>query len=299
MKIITHTPIAIMFFFAVGCNHHQKQRKMEIPVKGELTETTTAFSKDGTTIAYEKTGNGACIILVNGALAYRKLNGEKDLAGMLAKKFTVIFYDRRGRGESSDTKPYSVEREIEDIETLIDVAGGSVYLFGSSGGAALALLTAEKLGPGKVTKLALYEPPYGSDNIQEFAKEKNTVNKLIEAGKPADAVTFFMEKRGTPPDKLEGMKKSPEWNGLVTIGHTLVYDFEVLGDGTVPIEVAKKITIPVLVMDGEKSLDFVHETLDTVKKIIPGAIRKTIKDQTHEASPDALAPLLREFFSME
>jgi pimeloyl-ACP methyl ester carboxylesterase len=144
---------------------------METQVNADSTKTTTAISKDGTVIAYEKTGKGPGIIIVNGALSYRKLYGEKDhLADMLAKNFTLIFYDRRGRGKSTDTKPYAVVKEIEDIDALVDEAGGSVYLFGSSSGAALALLAAEKLGPKKVTKLALYEPPFGSDTKQEFAQ---------------------------------------------------------------------------------------------------------------------------------
>jgi hypothetical protein len=95
---------------------------------------------------------------------------------------------------------------------------------------------------------------------------KEQSNDLIKAGKPGDAVTFFMERRGMPPDKMEGLKKSPEWNDLVSIGPTLVYDFEILGDGTVPVDIAKNITIPTLLMDGEKSFDFVHATADTISK---------------------------------
>jgi pimeloyl-ACP methyl ester carboxylesterase len=299
MRTTTHIPIPIiLLFIAAGCNNDQKQGNMETRVKDEITITDTAISKDGTAIVYEKIGKGPGIILVNGALAHRKLYGEKELAAMLAKDLTVIFYDRRGRGESADIKPYTVEKEIEDIAALIDKAGASVYLYGSSGGAALALLAAEKLGPEKVTKLALYEPPYGSDTKQAFASEKNKVNELVGDGKPTDAVTFYLGKRGIPPDKIEAMKRSPEWDGLVHTGHTLVYDFQVLGDGTVPVNIARNITIPTLVMDGEKSFDFMHATADTVGKIIPGAVRKTIKDQTHDLSPKAVAPVLLEFFRM-
>jgi pimeloyl-ACP methyl ester carboxylesterase len=295
MKSVTLIQITIMlFFFAAGCNNNHEQSNMETQEKGEAT--TATISKDGTAIAYEKSGQGSTIILVNGALAHRNLFGEGALATLLAKNFTVIFYDRRGRGESGDTKPYTVEREIEDIEALIDEGGGSAYLHGSSGGGALALLAAEKLGPDKVKKLALYEVPYASDTKKEYIKEKYKVNELVANGKPGEAVTFFFERRGMPPDKIEGMKKSPEWNELVRTGPTLVYDFEVLGDGTIPADVAKKISIPTLVMDGEKSFDFVHTTADSVAKNIPGAARKTIKDQTHDLSPEAVAPVLLEFF---
>jgi pimeloyl-ACP methyl ester carboxylesterase len=264
-----------------------------------VTNMPTVISKDGTAIAYEKTGKGPGIILVNGALAHREFYGEKELADRLSKNFTVIYYDRRGRGESTDTKPYSVEKEIEDIEALIDEAGGKVYLYGTSSGASLALLAAEKLGPGKVIKLALYEPPYNAysdKGKQEFAEQKNKINKLVAAGKPGDAVAVFMESLGTPPDEMEGMKKSPDWKDMERVGHTLVYDFEVLGDGAVPLGVAKKIVVPTQVMDGEKSFDFMHATADTLEKTIPGSVHKTLKDQTHEASPEAIAPVLKEFF---
>lgn len=273
-----------------------KQNAMQTQGKTELTETTTATSKDGTVIAYDKTGTGPGIVVVNGALSHRKYAGANELAGQLAENFTVIFYDRRGRGESTDTKPYAKEREIEDIEAIANEVGGSVYLFGSSSGAALALLAAEKLGPGKVAKLALYEPPYGSATEQEYAEEKAKVNELVRGGKPGDAVAYFLEKRGTPPDKMEGMKKSPEWSGMVRIGHTLVYDFEVMGDGTIPADIAKNIAVPTLVMDGEKSFDFVHATADALGGIIPGAARKTLEGQSHNASPEVLAPVLLAFF---
>jgi pimeloyl-ACP methyl ester carboxylesterase len=265
-----------------------------------VTNMPTTISKDGTTIAYEKTGKGPGIILVNGALAHRKFHGEKELAAMLSKNYTVIFYDRRGRGDSTDTKPYSVVGEIEDIEALVDEAGGRSFLFGASSGASLALLAAEKLGPGKVMKLSLYEPPYGAydDNgKQEFAGQKKKINELVEAGKPGDAVTVFMESLGTPSEEMEGIKKSPDWKAMERVGHTLVYDFEVLGDGTVPLDVARSITVPTQVLDGEKSFEFMHATADTLGKNIPIAVRKTLKDQTHEVAPEALAPVLKEFFA--
>jgi pimeloyl-ACP methyl ester carboxylesterase len=260
----------------------------------------TAISKDGTTIAYEKTGSGPCIILVNGALGHRKLNGEKDLVGILAKDFTVIHYDRRGRGESTDANSYAVEREVEDIDALVNEAGGRAYLYGSSSGASLALLAADKLGPEKIIKLALYEPPYGSDdseNKQKFTEEKQKINALVADGKSGDAVALFLESRGVPQPEMDRMRKSPDWKELERVGHTLVYDFEVLGRGTIPVEVAKSIEIPTQIMDGEKSFDFVHSTADTLGKNIPGARRKTLKDQSHDVSPESIAPVLSEFFT--
>ena len=299
MKSITHLPIAtVLFFFASSCNNNYKPRSMENKLNGELTKTSTTISKDGTAIAFEKTGAGPSLILVNGALAHRNLYGESDLAALLGKSFTVIFYDRRGRGESTDTKPYGVEKEIEDIASLVNEAGGSVYLYGSSGGAALALLAAEKLGPKKIKKLVLCEPPYESNTKQEFVSEKNKVNELVKAGKSDEAVTFFMQKRGMPPDKIRSMKKSAEWDGMVRIAHTLIYDFEILGDGTVPVDVAKNIAIPTLIMYGEESFDFMPAAADKVRKIIPGAVAKILKNQTHDVSPESAAQVLLEFFGM-
>jgi pimeloyl-ACP methyl ester carboxylesterase len=256
-----------------------------------------ATSKDGTDIVYEKSGNGSVIILVNGALAHRKFYGEKDLAALLDKDFAVIYYDRRGRGDSADIKPYTIEKEIDDIEALIDEAGGKAYLYGSSSGAALALLAAVKLGPQKIHRLALYEPPYNPDASKEdFAEEKKKINTLIASGKSGDAAAFFLEKRGTPPEVLEDMQKSQDWEKIKSVAHTLVYDFEILGDGKIPTHTVNSLTVSTLVMDGEKSFDFVHTTADALGKMIPGAVRKTLADQTHQVSPEILAPVLKEFF---
>lgn len=106
-----------------------------------------------------------------------------------------------------------------------------------------------------------------------------------------------MESLGTSPDAMEDIMKSSDWRDMERVGHTLVYDFEVLGDGTVPLDVARSIAMPTQIMDGEKSFDFMHEAADTLGKIVPGAVRKTLKDQTHEVSPQALAPVLKEFIA--
>ena len=255
----------------------------------------TATSKDGTAIAYEKTGQGPAIILVNGALAHREFYGEKDLAAMLAPEFTVIWFDRRGRGDSTDTKPYTAEKEIEDIEALVEVVGGQAYLYGCSSGAALALLAAAMLGPEKITKLALYEPPYNAD-AAGFAEGKNKVNGLLAAGKSGDAVAAFLEIAGTPAEELENMKQSPDWKEMERLCPTLSYDYAVLGDGAIPPELAKNISVPTLVMNGEKGIDPSHATADALGKIIPGLSRKTLKDQPHVVAPEALAPVLIDFF---
>jgi pimeloyl-ACP methyl ester carboxylesterase len=258
------------------------------------------ISKDGTKIAFEKTGQGPAVIMVNGAMGYREFHGGRDLVAELSSAFTVYIYDRRGRGESSDILPYAVEREIEDIEALIDEAGGSAYLYGVSSGAALALRAAAKLGRAKVAKLALYEPPYGSSDDkakQDFAEQRKGLSQLIKDGKRGDAAAFFISSMGTPPEVLEGIRKSPDWKIMEGVEHTLAYDYAVLGDGAVPIEIAKAATMPALVMDGSKSFDFMHDAAETLGKVMPHAERKPLKNQTHEVSPDAIAPVLVEFFN--
>jgi pimeloyl-ACP methyl ester carboxylesterase len=258
---------------------------------------THVTSKDGVKIAFEKTGTGPALIIVGGALSNR--NGGKPLAAQLAGHFTVYAFDRRGRGESTDAKAYAVEREIEDIAALIDDAGGSAYLYGVSSGAALALQTAAKLGSAVVPKLALYEPPYGPAHEKqkaEFAAQKQRINELVKTGRPGDAATYFMTAIGTPPEALEKMKASPEWEAMKKIDFTLAYDYVVLGDGAVPQAIAKSIAVPTLVLDGEKTMEFMHATADEVAKLIPGAERKTLQGQTHQAAPEITAPVLIEFF---
>jgi pimeloyl-ACP methyl ester carboxylesterase len=251
-----------------------------------------AASRDGTRIAFERVGKGPALVIVGGALSHR--HGGKPLAGQLMDRFTVYTYDRRGRGESSDTKPYAVEREIEDLGALIEQAGNEAYLYGVSSGAALALQGAAKLGPAKVPKLAVYEPPYGQDE-RDFNEQKRRINQLVQTGEPGDAAAFFFSAIGTPPQVLDDMKRSPDWSGISQIDFTLAYDYAVLGNGTVP-DAVKLITVPTLVMDGEKSMPFMRPTADRIAALVPNARRKTINGQTHQAAPEAVAPLLSEFF---
>jgi pimeloyl-ACP methyl ester carboxylesterase len=270
---------------------HRRQRER---LKQDTASQVT--SKDGTRIAFEKSGNGPAVVIVSGALSHRGLHRDESLPRGLSKDFTVYLYDRRGRGESTDTQPYAVDREIEDLEALINDAGGSAYLYGVSSGAALAMQAAAKLGPAKVTKLAIYEPPYGEAK-QEFAKQKQRVNELVRTGKPGDAAEFFLSAIGTPPDAMETMKRSPDWEAIGKIDFTLAYDFSVLGDGQVPQDVLKAIRIPVLVMNGDKSMEFMGPTADRIAQLVPQSQRKTLKGQTHQAAGEFVVPVLVEFLA--
>jgi pimeloyl-ACP methyl ester carboxylesterase len=221
--------VALLTLTLTACANNDKSAAAggAVSASGKPAGTTTfAASKDGTKIAFERVGKGPALVIVGGALSHRE--GAKPLAAKLMDHFTVYTYDRRGRGESGDTKPYGVDREIEDLGALIERAGGEAYLYGVSSGGALALQSAAKLGATKVPKLAVYEPPYGQGE-REFTLQKDRVNQLVQTGKPGDAATFFLSAIGTPPQALDEMKRSPAWQGISKMDFTLAYDYLVLG----------------------------------------------------------------------
>ena len=260
----------------------------------------TVTSKDGTTIAFDQLGQGPVVILVDGALQYRAFDqGMAQLADLLAQHFTVIHYDRRGRGDSTDTHPYAVEREIEDIEALIDKTGGSAYVFGISSGAALAMEAAIKLD-GKVKKLAMYEAPYNDDDSarQAWKEYRRQLENVIALDRGGDAVGLFMMLLGMPADHLEGMRQNPMWPLWEAVGLTLAYDAAAMGeDASVPTNRAARVAVPALIMDGGVTeWPFMHITATALAKAMPNAKHHTLEGQTHEVAAEALAPVLVEFF---
>jgi pimeloyl-ACP methyl ester carboxylesterase len=264
----------------------------------------TVTSTDGTTIAYDQYGNGPTIIFVDGALQYRAFDqGMTPLAERLAPDFTVIHYDRRGRGDSGDRQPYSLEREVEDIEALISKAGGSAFLYGISSGGALALEAAAVLGD-KVKKLAIYEVPYLPDadeaGQQRWKEYTAKVDEVVAANRPGDAVGEFMMLVGASAEDVEQIRQTPLWPAWEAVGHTLAYDAAALGEySTVPVGRVAKITAPTLVMVGSDTFPFMHQTARTVADLIPNGQLRTLEGQTHEVDPEALAPLLVEFFRLK
>jgi pimeloyl-ACP methyl ester carboxylesterase len=256
-------------------------------------------STDGTQIAYDKQGTGPAVILIDGALCYRSFGPMPGLARLLAPHFTVYTYDRRGRGDSGDTKPYAVEREVEDLEALIDNAGGSANLCGLSSGAALALEAAIKLGD-TVKKLAMYEAPYAADAAaQQAAKEYNSkLTELLAADRRGDAAALFMEMVGTPADQIEGMRHAPVWTMFEAVAPTLAYDSTVLGTGhAAPFERAGRVTAPALIMSGGASFPFMHDIAQALCNVMPNAQLRTLEGQRHDVNPEVLAPVLVEFFT--
>ena len=218
----------------------------------------TVRSKDGTIIAYDRVGKGPALIMVTGATATRA-----DAAGAaesLGQHFTVFAYDRRGRGDSGDTAPYAVEREVEDIDAMITEAGGSAFVFGHSSGAILALDAARLLSPTRLTKLAVYEPPLMiKDSHPQLPKDYvDHLNELIAAGKRGEAVEYFMTAAiGMPPETVAQARNSPMWPKLEAVAPTIAYDGAITMDTAVgsplPLKKWATIQIPTLVMSGGKS----------------------------------------------
>lgn len=261
----------------------------------------SVISKDGTNIAFDKTGTGPALILVDGALCSRAFGPMAPLAALLAQHFTVFAYDRRGRGDSGDngdTAPHAVEREIEDIEALIKETGGSAFVYGISSGAALAMEAASKLG-NRIKKLAMYEAPYNSDEAtrQGWKDYRKQLTKLLAADRRGDAVVLFMTLVGMPAEQAQGMSQSPIWPIFEAVAPTLAYDAAALGDdASVPTERAASVAVPALIMDGGASFPFMHDTATALATAMPQAQQRTLEGQTHEVAAEAIAPVLVEFF---
>jgi pimeloyl-ACP methyl ester carboxylesterase len=259
---------------------------------------STVLSKDETAIAFDTSGKGEPLILVDGALCSRSFGPMPKLAPLLAPYFTVFAYDRRGRGESGDTAPYAVEREVEDIKALIEEAGGSAFLFGISSGAALALAAAAS--GLRIKKLALYEPPFmvGESGHRPPADSEAQLKRLVAEGRRGDAVKFFItDMVGMPAIFAYIMRILPIWSKLKAVAHTLSYDAAVLGDFSLPSKRAASVAVPTIVIGGEKSPINLRNAVSAVTEAVPGAKRQMLKGQTHNVSVKVLAPVLVEFFA--
>ncbi len=258
----------------------------------------TVTSKDGTLIAYEQSGSGEPVILVDGALCSRAFGPMPELAKLLAPHFSVINYDRRGRNESGDTQPYSPEREIEDIETLIQAVGKPVFLAGVSSGAALSLKAAA--AGLNIKKLALYEAPYMVDKTghQPPPDAEAQLKALIAADRRGDAVKFFMKDMvGVPPFIVFIMRIMPIFSKLKAVAHTLPYDAAIMNGFVLPVQEAASVKAPTLVGGGEKSPASMQNSVKQLAGTIPRSELKMFKGQTHNISMKVLAPALIEFFN--
>jgi len=254
----------------------------------------TVQSADGTTIAFDQFGDGPPLIVVVGAFCDR--SSPRTLAEVLGENLAVFTYDRRGRGASGDTPPYSVERELEDLDALIREAGGAPFVFGHSSGAVLALEAAARGLP--IGKLAVYEPPYIVDGTRARPdKLGERVRALIASGQRSEGMKLFLtEGPEVPPDAIAAMEAGPGWSPMEAIAHTLPYDLEICGDQTLPRSRLAKIEVPTLALSGGASPDWARNAVDAVAAAIPGAQHTSLDGQTHGAADDVLAPVLLKFF---
>jgi pimeloyl-ACP methyl ester carboxylesterase len=254
------------------------------------------ISRDGTEIAFERTGEGSPIILVVGAFNDRATGAP--LAKLLEPYFTVFNYDRRGRGSSGDTAPYTVEREIEDLEALIVEAGGSASVFGYSSGGVLSLKAAAH--GLAISKLALYEPPFKIDDNtpRPPADLAMQLAELVSSGRRGDAVELFQTKAvGIPTEVVAHLRNEPFWPSLEKIAHTLVYDATIVGNLSLPTEWAASIKQPTLVIAGGDSTKEFRLAEQALAAALPNAEYLSLDGQTHHIVPPVLAPVLKEFFA--
>ncbi len=256
--------------------------------------TRFVASRDGTRIAYDIVGSGPTLVLVNGALGFRGISFAQQFVKEFAKHFTVIDYDRRGRGESGDGSAYAVEREIEDLDALIRAAGEPCYVFAQSSGAALALKAAAAGVPMKA--LVAYEPPYMIDApAARFAEYQARVTALIAAGKRDDAVKLFMVTVGVPAFFIRIMRLFSFWKDMRATAHTLPYDAAIMGAFELPAAELRSIRVPVVAVAGEKTTPELKRAVQAVAETVPGAAQRVAPKMNHAVKPKVLAPLLRSW----
>jgi pimeloyl-ACP methyl ester carboxylesterase len=261
----------------------------------------TAISKDGTSIAFDRTGKGPALILVDGAFCFRKNGPAAELLPLLAGSFTVYTYDRRGRGDSSETLPYSIDREIEDLAAIAAITGGIPLLLGFSSGAALVLQAIAGIVEAK--KAALYEPPYvvvSAEANRPPKEAEGELANLVRKGRRGEAVKYFMTKvMGIPAIfvLLFRLMGKESWKKNESVAHTLPYDVAIMGSFKVPQNLGATITVPVAVIGGEKSPEKLRNAVDAVARSIPKSKLILLKGQSHNVSMKVLAPVLVDFFN--
>ncbi|MEV7736347.1 alpha/beta hydrolase [Streptomyces sp. NPDC088921] len=254
------------------------------------------LSRDGTPIAYERTGHGPAVILVSGAMSTG--GTVAPLAVPLSERFDVLVYDRRGRGASGDTAPYAVAREVEDLAALIDAAGGEACLCGVSSGGALVLEAAASGLP--VRRVAVYETPYadfldgGAEHNAEYTEK---LTAALAEGRRGDAVELFLRLTGMGEEMIQGARQSPMWPGMEAVAPTLAYDNSVMADGLVPRDRLASITVPLLAVAGGASPEWMREGTRAVAEAAPKGSYRVLEGQTHMVDPTTLGPVLAEFFA--
>jgi pimeloyl-ACP methyl ester carboxylesterase len=285
----------VLFAIPLLVTLHSKEKTMH-----SLGENRFTISRDGTRIAFTKVGSGPPVVLVDGAFCYRELGPAPELAPLLAQHFTVFVYDRRGRGESGDTPPYAIEREIDDLRAVVDEAGGTADVVGISSGAALGL---QAVASGvKVKKLVLYEPPYVTNGDRPKPQEdpKIHIQQLVSAGDRAGVVKFFLaDVIGVPRAIVFAMPlfMRSNWKRMEQVAYTLPYDLTISDDRSVLKERSASISVPTLVLGGEKSPTMLRDAVSALAKALPNARSQLLAGQDHNLSAPIVAPLVVDFFN--
>jgi pimeloyl-ACP methyl ester carboxylesterase len=253
-------------------------------------------SKDGTSIAFDKSGHGPAVVIVGGIAGDR--SQQAPVAALLAKDFTVFNFDRRAHGESGNTEPYAVEREIEDIDAIIGEAGGTAMVYGTSGCAVLALLAASGGVASKMKKLALWEPPFIVDDSRPKVPSdyRQQLESLLAKDRRGDMVELFMTAAvGMPKEFVAPMRQAPFWAAQEAVAHTLIYDATIMGDYSLPRARISGIQVPTLVMDGGQT-PWLSAAANAVAAALPNARRRMLSGQPHNVDAAAIAPAIAEFF---
>lgn len=255
----------------------------------------TVISRDGTRIAFEKMGHGPALIIGGGSLADHRF--YTPLAAELSRHFTVYNFDRRGRGQSDDTGVYEVEREVEDVAALIAEARQPVYLYGHSAGSALALQAAA--AGLDITKLALADPPYSPRGNNDeaaraaHAEQATRIQEMNDRGDYKASAKFFLSDYGLSDDDLEGLFQSPGGQSMIECARALPYDYALLGDGLVPVDLAAGVTVPTVIFAAEA----MPETAQALADAMPNAQLQTLEDSVHETPPAIMAEKLTAFLT--
>src|SRR5919109_1235855 len=261
------------------------------------------MSADGTPIAFERMGDGPAVVVIGGALSSRA--AAEPLARLLADDFTVLAYDRRGRGDSGDPPPYDVRREVEDLDAVIGTVGGDASVFGHSSGAVLALEAVLVRGP-RIRMLALYEPPFIVDDTRPPLPDDyvERLEELVDEGRRGDAVEYFMVSGpGVPPEAVAQMREAPMWPEMEAMAHTIAYDGRVMGDAMRGSADAlgrwASVDVPTLVLDGGASPPWQRSATQALARVLRRSTHRSLPGQTHAADPELLASALRDFFRDE
>jgi alpha-beta hydrolase superfamily lysophospholipase len=255
---------------------------------------STVTSNDGTTIAYDRSGDGPAVVIVGGIVGDRLQ--QAPVADLLASQFAVYNYDRRGHSESGFTEPYSVQREAEDLAALIEQAGGAASVYATSGCAVIALQAVASGAP--ITKLALWEPPFIVDDSRPPVPTdyRDQLESLLAQDRRGDMVALFLtQAAGIPAPFVEQLRQAPFWGAQEAFAHTLIHDATMMGDYTIPAT-ADSADVPTLVLDGATTPWLTHAA-DELAGVLPNARRRSLPGQQHNVEPGAIAPILAEFFA--